>query len=107
MTAAALQALPWGAMALAVLYGLAVGLGYFLALRLNARLYLESGPVWRPIVLMLGRLLGAVGLLGLLVLWGWPVTLAGLAGFTAARPLVTRWSDRRAAEATAAPGGEG
>ena len=97
--------LPWGAMALALPYGLAVGIGYFLALRLNARLYLETGPVWWPIALMLGRLLGALALLGLLVPWGWPVTLAGLAGFTVARPLVTRWSDRRAA--AVATGGEG
>ncbi|MEI6557244.1 MAG: ATP synthase subunit I [Rhodospirillaceae bacterium] len=105
MTAASVGALPWGPMALALPYGLAVGTLYFLALRLNARLYLESGPVWRPIALMLGRLFGAVAMLGVLVLWGWPVTLAGLGGFTVARPLVTRWSDRRAA--VAAPGREG
>ena len=105
MSALTLQSLPLGAMALALLYGLAVGTAYFLALRLNARLYLESGPVWRPILLMLGRLFGAVALLGLLVPWGWPPTLAGLAGFTVARPLVTRWSDRRATVA-AATGGE-
>ena len=107
MTALSLTTLPWGPMALALPYGVAVGVGYFLALRLNARLYLETGPVWRPILLMLGRLLGAVALLGLLVPWGWPVTLAGLAGFTVARPLVTRWTDRRAAAAATATGGEG
>ena len=111
MTALSLTTLPWGPMALALPYGVAVGVGYFLALRLNARLYLETGPVWRPIALMLGRLLGAVALLGALVPWGWPVTLAGLAGFTVARPLVTRWSDRRSAvesdrRAVAATGGE-
>ena len=106
MTALSLTTLPWGAMALALPYGLAVGAAYFLALRLNARLYLETGPVWRPIALMLGRLLGAVALLGALVPWGWPVTLAGLAGFTVARPLVTSWSDRRSEAVAVSAGGE-
>ena len=87
--------LPWIEMALALPYGLSVGVGYFLALRLNARLYLESGSVWRPIVLMFARLIGAAILLGVLVAWGWAATLAGLAGFTLARPLVVRWLDRR------------
>lgn len=87
--------LPWLWIAAALPYGFAVGVGYFLALRLNSRLYLEAGPVWKPILLMLARLLGAVGLLGALVPWGWAPTLAALAGFTLARPLVTRWSDRR------------
>jgi len=96
--------LPWLGVALALPYGLAVGIAYFLALRANARLYLDAGPVWKPIALMLGRLLGAVGLLGALVPFGWAPTLAGLAGFTAARPLVVRWSDRRA---RVPAGGEG
>ena len=91
MTAAAL---PWGAIAAALVYGLGVGAGYFLILRRGARLYLEPGPIWRPLALMLGRLIGAVALLGALVPWGWPVTLAGLAGFTLARPLMTRPANR-------------
>ena len=41
--------LPWLPMALALPYGLAVGVAYFLALRLNSRLYLDKGPVWQPI----------------------------------------------------------
>ena len=105
MTAASL---PWLHIALALPYGLVVGAGYFLALRANSRLYLADGPVWKPVVLLVGRLLGAVALLGVLVLWGWAPTLAGLGGFSLARPLVVRWSDRRSrVPAAANAGGEG
>jgi hypothetical protein len=92
-------------LAVALPYGFAVGVAYLLALRLNARLYLESGPIWRPIGLMLARLLGSVALLGALVPWGWAPTLVALAGFALARPLTLRWFDRR--ERAAVGGGRG
>ncbi|MEI8393783.1 MAG: ATP synthase subunit I [Rhodospirillaceae bacterium] len=97
-----LAALPWLAIALALPYGLVVGIGYFLLLRRNTRLLIGSGPVFVPILMMFGRLAGAVVLLGLLVPAGWAPTLAGLAGFTVARPLVVARLDRHAAA-----GGEG
>ena len=101
--------LPLAAMALALPYGLAVGVAYLLALRVNARLYLESGPLWRPIGLMVARLAGSVALLGAVVPWGWAPTLVALAGFTLARPLTLRWLDRRerAAAGDGCRGGEG
>ncbi len=103
--------LPVAAMTLALPYGLVVGAAYLLALRLNARLYLENGPLWRPIGLMLVRLFGSVALLGAAVPWGWAPTLMALAGFGLARPLVLHWLDRRdraaAGAAAAAAGNRG
>ena len=40
--------------------GAALGFAYFHALRLNARLYVTGGPLWRPVVLHLVRIAGAV-----------------------------------------------
>jgi hypothetical protein len=95
---------PVAAMAVALPYGLAVGVAYLLALRVNTRLYLADGPLWQPIGLMLVRLLGSVALLGAAVPWGWAPTLVALAGFGLARPLTLRWLDRRE---RAGQGGEG
>ncbi len=97
MSAASLAMLPWPAMGLAVPYGLVVGILYFLTLRYNTRLYLGQGPVWRPIALMFCRMMVTLGLLWVMLPWGWPVMLAGLVGFTVARRLVMVWSDRRTA----------
>lgn len=80
--------MPWLPMILGGVWGLALGLAFFLGLRVNTRLYLENGPLWQPLALMLGRIALAVGGLAVLLGWGWPVVLAGLAGFTLARPLV-------------------
>lgn len=100
-------AVPWLATLLALPWGLAVGVAYFLALRVNAALYVGGGPVWQPILLMFARMAGAVALLGALVPFGWAPVLAGLAGFGVARPLVTRWSARRIHAALADRGREG
>lgn len=82
--------IPWPATLLSVPWGLAVGVAYFLALRHNARLYLAPGPIWRPLALLLARMFGAAAALGGLVWVGWAPALAGLAGFSLARPLVVR-----------------
>jgi hypothetical protein len=91
-------------LAAALPYGFAVGVAYLLALRLNTRLYLANGPLWRPIVLMPVRLLGSVALLGAVVPWGWGPTLVALGGFALARPVTLRWLDRRQPEAVAGGG---
>jgi len=100
---AALDSIPWLATLLALPWGLGVGVAYFLALRTNARLYLENGPVWRPVGLLLARILGATAALGGLVWLGWAPALSGLLGFSIARPLVVRMT----AGADAAAAGEG
>lgn len=102
---ASLDSIPWIATLLALPWGLGVGMAFFVALRANTRLYLEPGPVWRPVALMLARLVGATAALGGLVWFGWAPALAGLAGFTVARPLAERLT--AANDAAAAAGGEG
>ena len=75
--------------------GLALGLAHFAALRANVRLYIASGPIWRPIALNLARLAATGGaVVAAVALGGALPTLAVVAGFVLARMVVLRvaWS---------------
>ncbi|ACI97808.1 ATP synthase subunit I [Rhodospirillum centenum] len=89
-----LLAHPWMPTALAALAALAAGLAggviYFRALRLNARLWLAGRGVALPLLLHAGRLLLAGGLFVLAAQAGAAALLAGFAGFLAARRLTVR-----------------
>ncbi|MFC7333117.1 ATP synthase subunit I [Rhodocista pekingensis] len=83
--------MPTALMALAALAaGLAGGIVYFRALRLNARLWLAGRGVVLPLLLHAGRLLLAGGLFVLAAQAGAAALLAGFAGFLAARRLTVR-----------------
>jgi hypothetical protein len=71
--------------------GFALGLAHFATLRANARLYLEAGPIWRPLALNLFRL-GMTGAVfaAAVALGGATPALAGLAGFFIARSVLVR-----------------
>ena len=72
------------------LLGAALGFAYFRALRLNARLYVAGGPLWRPVALHLVRIVGVVSTFVLISLHGAGALLGALAGFLAARLIVVR-----------------
>lgn len=80
----------WLPAALAAAVGFVCGLGYFHALRLNARLWLAGRGVAAPLLLHAGRLLLAGGLFVLAAQAGAAALLGGFAGFLAARRLVVR-----------------
>ena len=76
--------------------GAALGFAYFHALRLNARLYVTGGPLWRPVVLHLVRIVGVVLSFVLIAPFGAGALLGALAGFVAARLIVVRPERSRA-----------
>jgi len=79
---------------IAALLGAALGFAYFRALRLNARLYVIGGPLWRPVVLHLARIAGVVSAFVLIAPFGVGALLGALAGFVAARFVLVRPEER-------------
>jgi F1F0 ATPase subunit 2 len=75
--------------------GLATGLAYFAALRVNVRLYLDGDARWRPVILHGVRIAAAVALFWLLATQGAAPLVAGLAGFVTARFIARRWKEQR------------
>jgi F1F0 ATPase subunit 2 len=75
---------------MAALLGAALGFAYFSALRLNARLYLAEGPLWRPVVLHLLRIVGVVSAFVLIAPYGAGALLGALAGFVVMRFVLVR-----------------
>jgi F1F0 ATPase subunit 2 len=78
------------------LLGAALGFAYFRALRLSARLYVAGGPMWRPVVLHVVRIVGVVAAFVLIAPHGAGALLGALAGFVAARFVVVRHEGSRA-----------
>ena len=68
--------------------GLGIGLVHFLALRLNAFLYLADGTLRRAVALHVLRMLATVAVLTLTAWVGALALLATFGGFVLARPVV-------------------
>jgi F1F0 ATPase subunit 2 len=75
--------------------GLAAGLAYFAALRVNVRLYVDGSARWRPMILHGVRIAAAVALFWVLATRGAAPLVAGLAGFVTARFIAQRWKEQR------------
>lgn len=71
--------------------GLAIGLAYFAALRVNVRLYISGSAGWRPVLLHVARIVAvALGFWALATQGPGPL-LGGLLGFLAARRVIRKW----------------
>ncbi|MCK5443997.1 MAG: ATP synthase subunit I [Rhodospirillaceae bacterium] len=76
--------------------GLAVGIAFFAALEINARLYLTPTMHVRAVALHLARMAGAGAGFTAFAAYGGLALLAGLLGFLSARPIYVRWLRRTA-----------
>ena len=76
------------------LLGAALGFAYFRALRLNARLYVTGGPLWRPVVLHVVRIVGVVAAFVLIAPMEPPRCWGHLPGSS---PRASPWSGMRGA----------
>jgi F1F0 ATPase subunit 2 len=78
-------------------FGLIVGLGYFVSLRLNVDLYIDRGrPGWLPILMHGLRIAAAVAFFAWLASCGALPLLSSFAGFLAGRMVAFRISGKRA-----------
>jgi F1F0 ATPase subunit 2 len=75
--------------------GLAAGLAYFAALRVNVRLYVDGSARWRPMILHGVRIAAAVALFWVLATRGAAPLMAGLVGFVTARFIARQWKEER------------
>lgn len=76
--------------ALGLAAGFALAHAQLAALAVNVRLYLTPGAAWRPIGLHVGRLTAVVACFGIGAMFGAPVLIAMLAGFSLGRALGLR-----------------
>jgi len=77
-----------GAVFLAI--GFIAGAVFFGLLRLNARLYAQKGPVWRPVGLSFIRLLALGAVLAVTAQSGTVALLVAAVGVMIARPVMTK-----------------
>lgn len=70
--------------------GVALGLAFFLSLRVNARLYVTGKSVGMAIAIHLTRIVGAAVAFGLVATQGAGALLGAFAGFLLARLVVAR-----------------
>jgi hypothetical protein len=70
--------------------GLAAGGLFFALLRWNAALYAQRGPIWRPVLLTLTRLIALGAVLAATAQHGTVALLTATIGVMIARPVVTK-----------------